>query len=178
MDTKINRKNDSLTLKGKTILLVNTGSVDSTGSEHKRFIIKRIGELGVQIVVVNGKVNLKAKCIKDWILVDLADHQVVIKKIEEFIANNPIVTIDGVLTFYEDTVLLVSKIVDRFHFSGVPYETADTVRNKYKFRSFCAKHHLPSPNFVKINKVECVITTICGGIVVVVTTIAADVMSV
>lgn len=150
----MNRKNDNYDLVGKTILLVNTGSTDSTGAEHKRFIIKRIAELGVEVVAVNEKVNQKSRCIKDWILADLADHQVVIKKIEEFIANNPTIKVDGVVTFYEDAVLLVSKIVDRFRLAGVPYRTADIVRNKYKFRSFCANHQLPMPNFVKISKVS------------------------
>ncbi|MFA6307403.1 MAG: ATP-grasp domain-containing protein [Patescibacteria group bacterium] len=154
MSININRKNDNHSLEGKTILLVNTGASSSTGSEHKRFIIKRIGELGVQVVAVNEKANIKAKCVTNWILADLSDHQLVIKKIEEFIHNHPDIKIDGVVTFYEDAVLLVSKIVDRFHFKGTPYRIADVVRNKYKFRNFCSSHQLPAPNFVKISKIS------------------------
>jgi len=152
--SKSNYKEDYRSLVGKTILLVNTGAGGSTGSEHKRFIIKRIGELDVNVVAVNEKPNIKAKCVKNWILADLSDHQVVIKKIEEFIHNHPDIKIDGVVTFYEDAVLLVSKIVDRFRFKGIPYKTADLVRNKYKFRNFCASHKLPAPNFARISKVS------------------------
>lgn len=141
-------------LDGKIVLLINTGSAGSTGNEHKRFILKKITDLGIKVIAVNEKVNAKSKCIIDWILTDLMDHAATIRKIEEYIEANPNLKIDGAISFFEDTVLLVSKIIDRFHFTGTSYAIADMVRNKYKFRKFCSEHALPFPNFIKISQVS------------------------
>jgi len=131
--------------------MINTGSSTSTGGEHKKFIIKRIGELEVNVIAVNNEMNLRSRCITHWILSDLTDHDKTIRAIEHFMSANPEVTVDGVITFYEDAVLLTSKISDHFGFVGIPFEVADVTRNKYKFRDFCAQNGLPTPKYQLIN---------------------------
>lgn len=58
---------------------------------------------------------------------------------------------DGVITFWEDDVLLTSKLVDKFGLPGTTYSSAERTRNKFKFREFCKSNNLPAPNHVFIN---------------------------
>src|SRR3989339_938662 len=98
-------------LRGKTVLLVNTGSPDVTGNEHKKFIYKKIAETGVNIIALNEEANLKNKCVKHWILSDLSNHDKTIKNVEAFLRKKNL-KLDGAITFLEDSVLLTSKITD------------------------------------------------------------------
>ncbi|MFH1405420.1 MAG: ATP-grasp domain-containing protein [Patescibacteria group bacterium] len=140
-------------LRGKTILLVNTGSSSSTGDEHKKFIYKRISELGVDIIALNEEPNLKLKSIKHWINCDLSNYDKTIKKIESFLRSNRI-KIDGAVTFYEDSILLTSKITDYFKLPGISYHVADLIRNKYRFRKFCKNNNLPTPEFCRVKDIK------------------------
>ncbi|KKT70272.1 MAG: D-alanine-D-alanine ligase-like protein [Candidatus Uhrbacteria bacterium GW2011_GWF2_44_350] len=135
------------------MLLVNTGSPDVTGNEHKKFIYKKIAETGVNIIALNEEANLKNKCVKHWILSDLSNHDKTIKNVEAFLRKKNL-KLDGAITFLEDSVLLTSKITDYFKLPGVEYQKADLIRNKYRLRSFCEEHGLPTPKFCKIKKPE------------------------
>lgn len=131
-------------LKDTSLLLINTGSQNSTGDSHKKFIIKRLCELNVKVIAVNETKNLKSKCIVDWILTDLSDHNKTLQDISLYLKTSKD-NIRGVITFYEDSVLLCSRIADTFNFKGIPYTTADLIRNKFTFRTFCLENNLPSP---------------------------------
>ncbi|MBI2990322.1 MAG: ATP-grasp domain-containing protein [Candidatus Magasanikbacteria bacterium] len=126
-------------LKGKTILLVNTGT------HKKRFIVQRLKKLGLIVVVLNKEKNWAASYVDHWILADTFNHSEAVKAVELFIKSNPEVHIDGALTFWEDDVLLTSKIVDKFNFVGIPYDIARQTRNKYLFREFCIKNNIRAP---------------------------------
>ena len=110
--------------KNKTILLVNTGSI------KKRFILQRIKKLGINLIVLNKEVNWAKSYVDQWILVDNKNHSESIRAIEKFMENNPEKKIDGAITFWEDDVLLTSKIVDKFKFVGIPYSVSKKIRNK------------------------------------------------
>lgn len=139
-------------LVGKTILFLNTGSSSTfPGTEDIKSVIKRIGELGMNVVAVSKEANIRQKFIKHWILSELFEHDKTIRAIEEFLTNHPEVKIDGAITFHEDTVLLASKVIEKFKLIGAPFKVADLARNKFKFREFCAQHGLPTPKFMKIN---------------------------
>ncbi|MCX6785368.1 MAG: ATP-grasp domain-containing protein [Candidatus Komeilibacteria bacterium] len=131
-------------LIGKTILLVNTGSL------KKRFIIQRIKKLGLTVVALNKEKNWAEPYVDHWILADTANHTEAIQAIRSFLADNPAVKIEGVITFWEDDVLLTSKIADKFNFTGIPYVIAKKVRNKYLFRRFCFEHGIKSPQHLII----------------------------
>lgn len=129
---------------GRTILLVNTGSV------KKKFILQRLSRLGVRLVVLNKEKNWADPYVDKWILADTANHSESIRAVKEFIEKHPKCRIEGALTFFEDDVLLTSKIVDKFGFIGIPFAVASEARNKYSFREFCRANSIPSPKHVII----------------------------
>lgn len=137
MDSNNESTNCKNGFKGKTILLVNTGYI------RKRYIIQRIKRLGVKIAVLNKEKNWAAPYADFWIITDTTNHTESLQQVGKFIKENPEVKIDGALTFWEDDVLLTSKICDRFNFIGTPYAVAKKARNKYLFRDFCKNNELP-----------------------------------
>ncbi|PIZ95567.1 MAG: hypothetical protein COX81_00680 [Candidatus Magasanikbacteria bacterium CG_4_10_14_0_2_um_filter_37_12] len=126
-------------LKGKTILLVNTGL------HKKRFIVQRLKKLGMIVVVLHKEKNWAVPHVDHWIIADTFNHAESLKAVGAFIKSNPDIHIDGVVTFWEDDVLLTSKIVDKFNFIGISYNIARQTRNKYLFREFCAKNGIRTP---------------------------------
>ncbi|MBN2368313.1 ATP-grasp domain-containing protein [Candidatus Woesearchaeota archaeon] len=130
--------------KDKTLLLVNTGSI------KKRFILQRMKKLGVNIIALNKEKNWAAPYVDYWILTDTTNHKESMDKLENFTVKNPNITIEGVLTFWEDDVLLCSKIVDAYGFKGISYDVSRTARNKALFRQFCQANNLPVTRFMKI----------------------------
>ncbi|MFA7169365.1 MAG: ATP-grasp domain-containing protein [Candidatus Paceibacterota bacterium] len=127
------------TIEGRSILLVNTGSI------KKRFIFQRLKKLGIKLVVLNSEKNWAELYVDKWILADTTHHAESLKAVQKFIEDNPECKIEGVLTFWEDDVLLTSKIVDKFGFIGIPYAVASGVRNKNLFRNFCEENDILSP---------------------------------
>ncbi|OGK18326.1 hypothetical protein A3G67_03460 [Candidatus Roizmanbacteria bacterium RIFCSPLOWO2_12_FULL_40_12] len=136
--TPIETKNQN-ELSGKTILVVNTGYI------KKKFIFQRLRKLGLTILVLNKEKNWAQPYVDEWILVDTANHSESIRAFESFLTNNPKVKIDGVVTFWEDDVLLTAKIVDKFNLIGIPFHVAKQARNKYLFREFCKKNGIRAP---------------------------------
>lgn len=139
LDQPANFNNHNHSLKGKTILLVNTGYI------KKRFILQRLKKLGLTVVVLHREKNWAAPYVDHWIIADTYNHDAALRSVENFIAQNPEVKINGVITFWEDDVLLTSKIVDKFGFVGIPFKIARQARNKYLFREFCKNNNLPTP---------------------------------
>lgn len=132
-------------LKGKTILLINTGS------PKKRFILQKLKKLGLKIIVLNKEKNWALPYADEWIITDTINHKESIQAVERFLADNPKLKLDGALTFWEDDVLLTAKITDRFNLIGIPFQIAKKTRNKYLFRNFCAKNNLPFPKHKLVN---------------------------
>ncbi len=132
------KKQDSL--EGETLLVVNTGSI------KKKFIFQKLKKLGLQVVVLNKEKNWATPYVDHWIIADTYNHQEAIQAIEAFRSNNPKVKIGGVVTFWEDDVLLTSKIIDKYGFIGTTYRVAQKVRNKFIFREFCKENNIPTPN--------------------------------
>lgn len=131
--------------KDKIILVVNTGS------PKKRFILQKIKKLGLITIVVNKKIENWAKNYVDhWILSDNSNHALTIDAIHNFIVTHPTIKINGAVTFWEDDVLLCSRICDRFKFIGTPLSVAKKGRNKFLFREFCSKNGLPAPRYAYI----------------------------
>jgi len=143
-ETKTDQKSDILS--NKTILIVNIGS------QKKRFIIQKIKKLGLKTIVINKKIESWAKQYVDhWIVADNSNHVEVIQAVHNFINSHPKIKIDGAITFWEDDVLLCSRICDRFKFIGIPHPIAKKARNKFLFREFCAKNDIPAPGYAYIH---------------------------
>ncbi len=132
----------------KTILLVNTGS------HKKRFVVQKLKEMGLSLVILHKEKNWAQSYTDQWILADTTNHRESINSVETFIVSNPHIKIDGAMTFWEDDVLLTSKIIDRFNFTGIPYHIAKQVRNKFLFRKFCKSNGIPTPQHMLIKSME------------------------
>lgn len=126
-------------LEGRTVLLVNTGSI------RKRFVLQKLKKLGLKIFVLNVEKNWAEPYVDEWILADTSRHAESLRAVQKFIQDNPARKIEGVLTFWEDDVLLTSKIVDKFGFIGIPHAVSSGVRDKNLFRNFCEEHDILSP---------------------------------
>ena len=131
-------------LKNKTILLVNTGGT------HKRHVLKRLKQLELKIIAINPEKNWAQPYVDEWILTNNIDHTKVLLDLDIYFKAHPDVKVDGVITFWEDDVLLTSKIVDKYGFIGIPTRIAEQVRNKLAFRDFCFHNNLPFPKFKAI----------------------------
>src|SRR3989344_2503710 len=143
MNTQFLSSEDDKRNLRKRLLLINTAY------SKKKFILQKLKKLDYEIFVVNkDKPTWAQKYVDHWILSDTNNHEQTINKVKEFLKDN---RIDGVLTFWEDDVLLTSKIVSAFNLKGVPYEIAEHVRNKFAFRTFSAKNNIPAPRYQIIN---------------------------
>lgn len=135
-------------LQGKTLLLVNTGT------KKKKFIIQRLKKLGLKLVVLNKEKNWADQYVDHWIIADTYNHNESVGAVQSFIKTHQKIKIDGVVTFWEDDVLLTSKLVDRFDFIGIPLTTAKNVRNKYLFREFCTANGIRAPRHAMVRNVD------------------------
>ncbi|MBN2096406.1 ATP-grasp domain-containing protein [Candidatus Peregrinibacteria bacterium] len=135
------KSTENAVLQGKTILLVNTGNI------KKRFVLQKLKKLGLQVIALNKEKNWAQPYVDQWILANTEDHQESLSAVGHFLKTNPHIKIEGVITFWEDDVILTSKISDKFRWIGIPYEITKNVRNKYKFRDFCRENNIASPQY-------------------------------
>lgn len=133
------KNNPELPYKGRTICVVNTGS------QKKKFVLQRLKKIGFTVVVINREKNWADPYVDHWIIANTNNHTESITAFRNFIKSHPSVHIDGVMTVWEDDVLLTAKIVEQFGFIGIPYSIAKGIRNKFAFREFCSKVGLPTP---------------------------------
>lgn len=147
-NNSLSKMEDNPDLENKTLLVVNTGPI------KKRFILQKLKKLGLKVVVLNKDKNWATPYVDYWILADTTNHRESMSAIENFINANREVKIDGVVTFWEDDVLLTSRISDKFNFIGIPFHIAKRVRNKYLFREFCRENNIPTPNHTLIKNYD------------------------
>ncbi len=138
---------NNVTVAGKTILLIHAGSM------RKKFIFDRLKELGIQIVCLNKeRTTLAEPYVSHWITADLKDYQACLDQVKQFMSDNPTVKIDGALTFWDECILLTSKIVDAFGWVGIPFAVSDRIKNKYVFRDACQTEGISAPCHVLIHQ--------------------------
>ena len=131
--------NSNGSLAGKTILLVNTGSI------KKKFILKKLKKMELTVVALNKEKNWADGYVDHWVLADTNNHSQALEALDSFLTANPAVKIDGVITFWEDDVLLTARISDRLDLIGIPFKIAKKARNKYLFREFCKENKIKTP---------------------------------
>jgi len=131
-------------IDGRVLLVVNTGN------RKKRFTLKRLHELGCRLIIMHKQVNWARTYAEQWILTDTSDHTAALRAMTDFFKINPELQADGVITFWEDDVLLASRIRDRLGLVGIPYEVARIARDKHLFREFCSNNGLPTPGHAMI----------------------------
>ncbi len=140
----VSNKNKSNGVKGKNLLVINTGN------RKKRFTLKRLRELGCNLIIVHTSVNWAKAYASHWILTDTNDHTAALRAVQDFFTRNPELGPDGAITFWEDDVLLTSRIRDRLGLIGIPYDVARVARDKHLFRAFCSENGLPTPKHALI----------------------------
>ncbi len=140
-------------LFGKTILIVNSNSANDPLHSKKSFI-RKAKTLGLKIIVLGSEATTFQPYADYCIKANTANYAEALTVLESFLQNQPEIKLDGVATFLEDDVLLVSKIVDKYKLIGVPFRVANQARNKYLFREFCLNNSLPVVKFreLKNNK--------------------------
>jgi len=131
-------------LKGKNLLVVNTGN------RKKRFTLRRLRELGCNLVILNAQENWARSYTSHWILADTNDHTAALRAVQDYFDQYPDLQPEGVITFWEDDVLLTARIRDRLGLIGIPYTVARVARDKHLFRAFCAENQLPTPGYALI----------------------------
>ncbi|MCL4374569.1 ATP-grasp domain-containing protein [Patescibacteria group bacterium] len=128
-------------MENKTLLVVGTGY------PQKRFVLQRIKKLGVTAIILNQEKNWALPYADYWIVADNNHHAEAIQAVENFLNDHPQVKIDGVITYWEDDVLLTAKLAEKLKLIGIPYAIAKKTRNKALFRKFCSENHIPAPQF-------------------------------
>jgi D-alanine-D-alanine ligase len=138
-----NRKLPPLT--GRHLLVVNTGN------RKKRFTLKRLHELGCRLTILNIRENWARPYADRWILADTNDHAASLRAVEAHFDQTGEGAPEGVVTFWEDDVLLAARLRDRFGLAGVAHDVALLARDKHRFRAFCADNGLPAPGHAMID---------------------------
>lgn len=124
-------------LSGKTILFVNTGSW------NKRFILERLKELGLKIVLLHHEKNWAQRFVDHWIIADTYNHQACISSVQRFLLRNPHIKIDGAVTFWEDDIPLLARLCEEFHYIGNSCEAATSTRSKFYMHEILRKSGRP-----------------------------------
>lgn len=129
----------------RTVIIVNTGSL------KKRFIFQQLKKIPhLTVVVLNNTIDWAKPYVDDWILADTRQHDTSLRAVLQYAKTH---AIDGVLTFWEDDVLLTSKIAEKLGLPGIPWSAAYKARNKFEFRNFCRNHNLPAPRHQLVTSV-------------------------
>jgi carnosine synthase len=126
-------------LKGKTLLVVNTGSI------KKRFIFQKLKKLELNVLILNKEKNWASAYADGWIFADTYNHQEAIQNIKVFLTNNPNTKLDGAITFWEDDIPLLAKICREFKLVGNSMEAAINTRDKFKMQEIfknCGQPHI------------------------------------
>ncbi|MBU1445763.1 ATP-grasp domain-containing protein [Patescibacteria group bacterium] len=126
----------------------------NTGSLKKRFIFQKLKKLGLKIVVVHREKNWAQAYADEWILADPTNYHDCLDRIKHFLSDNPKIKIDGVLTFWEDSVLITAKIAEMLKLPGIPFDIAKKTKNKFLFREFCHENNIAAPNHCIVKKDE------------------------
>jgi len=138
----------STELKGKTLLVVHSGT------PGKKFILQRLKKLGVKIILLNFSKNWATPIVDHLIISDLNNHKETIQQVDTFLKAHKDIRLDGILTFWEESVLVTSKLTDYFRQTGIPYSISRKIRNKYLFRKYCKSIGLETPRYFFIKNLE------------------------
>ncbi|MBI5221282.1 MAG: ATP-grasp domain-containing protein [Candidatus Magasanikbacteria bacterium] len=128
-------------ISGKIILLVNDGSI------RKKFILERLQELSVKVICLNRtKSDFAVPFVQDWILADLNDESDCLEKVREYCKKFDRMPFDGVVTFWDENIILTASLAEAFGLVGIPVNIASAIKNKNDFRAACLQAGIPAPH--------------------------------
>eukprot|EP01026_Neomeris_dumetosa_P072732 TRINITY_DN7416_c0_g1_i2.p1 TRINITY_DN7416_c0_g1~~TRINITY_DN7416_c0_g1_i2.p1 ORF type:complete len:371 (+),score=42.10 TRINITY_DN7416_c0_g1_i2:66-1115(+) len=142
-------------LKGSVMVFV------TAGSSGKRFIYKRAKQLGVRTIIIDGPDSWSQYLAKEGVIekffpLDMTDADSVFERCMKVLKSvqSEFGQLDGVLTFCELAVPLVSRLAEHL---GLPCNTSnavDNARNKFKTREAVEAAKLPCPRHYLIKSKE------------------------
>jgi D-alanine--D-alanine ligase len=115
----------STDLKSKTLLVI------SSPQPKKKFIYTRLKELGPKMILLASEENWVSKLADGFLQADPLDEVACAAKVEELVKTTKI---DGVITFWENSVPLAAMLAERFGWIGNTPQAALNARNKYLTR--------------------------------------------
>ncbi len=136
-------------LSGKTVLIVNTAGA-SDPLHSKKFFIKKVKNLGVNIVILSKEANTFQPYVDYCLTADTSNYAEALIILDNFLKERPGLKLDGLITFLEDDVLLTSKIADKYKLINTSFKVASGIRNKFFLRKFCAANNLPTIKFKEL----------------------------
>jgi biotin carboxylase len=142
-----------VTLAGATVLVVGAGY------PGKRRIYERIAELGVRAVVVDEPGHWSESLVGDglaasWVAAPVtgdpdADAAAVLEGLERDGSR-----VDGVLTYYEDSVCVAARVARALRLPANPPEAVDAARSKVRMREVSAELGLPTPRAQRVRSLD------------------------
>jgi D-alanine-D-alanine ligase len=133
-------------LADKTLLIVNSAGANDP-LHSKKLFIRKVKSLGVKIVILSREANTFQPYVDYCLTANTLNYVEALAALDNFLKDNADLKLDGVITFFEDDVLLTAKIADKYKLIGVPYKVASRVRNKLAFRAFCEANNLPTVKY-------------------------------
>ncbi|KAK9804152.1 hypothetical protein WJX73_005604 [Symbiochloris irregularis] len=122
------------------------------GYQGKRFIYERAKELGVRLVILDADDSwaselVDAGIVEKFYVTDLSDQDTVFDNCMAGIrrAEREIGQVDGVLSFWELSQPLVSRLAERLGLPANPPEAVDSAREKQRTREVMGAAGLPTP---------------------------------
>ena len=141
-------------VRGSNVLIVQGGT------DAKRFIYKRLSELGVNLTIMDGPDSpwqsmASNEILDGFIEVDFSDHDTLYARAMDAITNSKLGTkFDACCTYFEDAVCLTARIATALGLQVNPVEACENARNKRRTREVMAAAGLPSPRFHRIDNVR------------------------
>ncbi len=124
----------------QTILLIHAMS------PSKKFVFQKIKKMGLYLVCLSKeKTDWALPYVDKWILADLQNHKECIESVKKYNREHTDLAVQGAVTFWDEAVLLTAHLAESLNLSGIPYEIAKKVKNKYNFRDFCSTNGILAP---------------------------------
>jgi carnosine synthase len=115
-----------------------------SGYPSKEFVLKKLRALGYFLIVLDETISCPTELVDDWVIADMSSEKACLKAVKHYLKDNNH-KIDGVLTFWEEAVLITAKLADSLNLPGIPFKSAEIIKNKFSFREACSAFNLPSP---------------------------------
>lgn len=116
----------------------------------KNFIFEELFRLWYRVFVLNSCILEEIDSfVSEWILFDTCDIDTSVKAVIKIQSKEHF---DGILTFWEDDVILTSKINGALDLYWIPYSQAKNIRDKFEFRKKCSELNIKHPEFLPVGK--------------------------
>ncbi|MCX5790441.1 MAG: ATP-grasp domain-containing protein [Elusimicrobia bacterium] len=139
-------------LRGKRIVLVGAGHPGNAGYPNKKIFFDTARELGVKVVLIDKPGSWAKDLVEEYIPVDTTKPETAraeaLKKLLRSARKSG--EIDGITTFWEDDVMLTSKLARDLGLRYHPEAAAETARNKFELREKMSEAGLPTPSFAML----------------------------